>query len=304
MKTDQSKFLRRRARGTAGSTVRHCRPDIGSENVLPSVAFEAATLDQDQIESAPIARLQAAIRARDSFIGLVTHELRGPMAPIYSQVEFLQRIAESQGASEQLLRGIERLRTAVDNYVHRATTLLETTRLASGQRRLQTEWLNLSGLVRDVVENYQVLAARAGCPLLLEIEDDVTGVWDRLAIEQVMENLVSNALKYGRGSPITVRLACEPSCVQLVVSDQGPGILQQDQERIFAQFEQMAVGIERRGGFGIGLWVVRQLVESMHGSIELDSRAGQGATFTVRLPHAVRRTQANRGARVATQKAL
>lgn len=231
-----------------------------------------------------IDRLQTSVQARDAFIALVAHELRNPMTPIRGQVELLQTLARNEGASHRLVDRLARLQIAVEGYIRRATTLLETTRLAAGHLRLSPAQLDLSALVHELVETYRPAATRAGCVLQAAVEEGITGSWDRVALEQVTENLLSNALKYGAGSPVGVSLATHDTKVRLVVRDQGPGIKDEHQQRIFAPFEQVALGSERRAGFGIGLWVVRQLVEAMNGSIEVVSVAGEGSAFTVHLP--------------------
>jgi signal transduction histidine kinase len=231
-----------------------------------------------------IDQLQTSVRARDAFIALVAHELRNPMTPIRGQVELLQTLARNEGASHRLVDRLARLQIAVEGYIRRATTLLETTRLAAGHLRLSPAQLDLSALVHELVETYRPAATRAGCVLQAAVEEGITGSWDRVALEQVTENLLSNALKYGAGSPVGVSLATHDTKVRLVVRDQGPGIKDEHQQRIFAPFEQVALGSERRAGFGIGLWVVRQLVEAMNGSIEVVSVAGEGSAFTVHLP--------------------
>ena len=231
-----------------------------------------------------IGQLQTAVQARDAFIALVAHELRNPMTPIRGQVELLQTLARNEGASHRLVERLARLQLAVESYIRRATTMLETTRLAAGHLRLSPAQLNLSALVHELVETYRPAATRAGCALQAAVEEDITGSWDRVALEQVTENLLSNALKYGAGAPVDVSLATDNTKVRLIVRDQGPGIADEHQQRIFAPFEQVALGSERRAGFGIGLWVVRQLVEAMDGSIEVASVAGEGSAFTVHLP--------------------
>jgi signal transduction histidine kinase len=231
-----------------------------------------------------IDQLQTAVRARDAFIALVAHELRNPMTPIRGQVELLQTLARNEGASHRLIERLARLQLAVESYIRRATTMLETTRLAAGHLRLSPAQMNLSALVHELVETYRPAATRAGCALQTAVEEDITGSWDRVALEQVTENLLSNALKYGAGAPVEVSLATDHTRVRLVVRDQGPGIKDEHQQRIFAPFEQVALGSERRAGFGIGLWVVRQLVEAMDGSINVASVAGEGSAFTVHLP--------------------
>lgn len=230
------------------------------------------------------ARLRAALEARDAFIGAVVHELRSPMAPIYGQIELLEGEALRDGGSPQLILGMAKLRASVDNYMRRAAMLIETTRIASGRRRLHTELLDLSELVASVVDIYCAAAARSRTPLQTSFESGIIGQWDAIGIEQIVDNLMSNALKYGSGSLVSVSLTQAFGRARLIVTDRGPGILPEDQQTIFSPFEQMATGAARRGGFGIGLWVVRELVEAMGGSVTLETAPGRGATFIISLP--------------------
>ena len=110
------------------------------------------------------------------------------------------------------------------------------------------------------------------------------GQWDRLAVEQIVANLLSNAIKYGAGTQINIALSSDQTDALLSVSDRGPGISPNDQARIFERFEQAVGKQEKRSGFGIGLWLVKSLVEAHGGTISVHSQLGTGSTFTVRLP--------------------
>jgi signal transduction histidine kinase len=236
---------------------------------------------------AAVAELRAAVRARDDFIAIAAHELRNPMTPIAGQVQLVLAAARRGGAPPAVVAGLERLELAVRHYVRRATTLLDVSRASSGQLRLEPAPCDLSALVRETAEGYAALAERAGCALELDVQDGVCGVHDRLAVEQILDNLLTNALKFGAGRPVTVGLAAAAGgaggAVVLTVRDRGAGIPEADLARVFGRFEQ-AVGQRRHGGFGIGLWLVHRLVGAMGGTIAVESRAGEGATFVVRLP--------------------
>ena len=143
--------------------------------------------------------------------------------------------------------------------------------------------MDVSALVREAGQGLAPLAARAGCALRLDVPDGATASLDRLAVEQVLDNLLSNALKFGAGKPIDVGLAADGAGLALTVSDRGAGLSEADRARVFGRFEQ-AVGQRRHGGFGIGLWLVQRLVDAMGGGVSVESRPGQGATFVVRLP--------------------
>lgn len=233
-----------------------------------------------------IEELRAAIAARDEFIAIAAHELRNPMTPIVGQVQLLLSRARREQASPALLQGLETLELAVDHYVKRATTLLEITRLNAEQVRLELSTFDLCELLRDCVEKYRPLAERAGSMLRCELDEPVLGTWDRLATEQILDNLVSNAIRYGDGKPVTVEVESDPDRVIVRVVDRGIGVAPADRERIFQRF-QRASGASRSGGFGIGLWLSSKLVQAQAGVLELQSEAGSGSTFVVRLPRDV-----------------
>lgn len=233
-----------------------------------------------------IEELRAALAARDEFIAIAAHELRNPMTPIVGQVQLLLSRARREQVSPSLLRGLEILETAVDHYMRRATALLEITRMNSGHVQVQPTTFDLCELVRECAEKYEPLAARAGSSLHCDLCAPVVGAWDRLATEQVLDNLISNAIRYGDGKPVSIDLESGSDWVVLRVIDRGIGIAPTDQARIFERF-QRARDAPRSGGFGIGLWVSSKLVQAQAGTLELESAPGAGSTFTVRLPRDV-----------------
>lgn len=238
--------------------------------------------DQERL----IEELRAAISARDEFIAIAAHELRNPMTPIVGQVQLLLSRARREQASPALLQGLEMLEMAVDHYVRRATTLLEITRLNSEDVRLEPSAFDLCELVRACVRKYEQLATRAGSTLECVHEGPVDGAWDHLATEQVLDNLVSNAIRYGDGKPVRVEVDSDPSSVEVRVIDHGIGIAPEDRERIFQRFERGPTA-PRSGGFGIGLWLSTKLVQAQGGTLTLTSEVGNGSTFILRLPRDV-----------------
>jgi signal transduction histidine kinase len=143
--------------------------------------------------------------------------------------------------------------------------------------------VDLGEVLQDVLGQYKEELDRAGCSLHLRTDAGVIGRWDRLRVDQVVSNLLSNAIKYGPGRPVEVDLQRLGKSARLVVRDHGIGISAQDQERIFQRFER-AVSIQHYGGFGLGLWISRQLVDNLGGSIAVHSEPGLGSTFVVELP--------------------
>jgi two-component system OmpR family sensor kinase len=261
-------------------------PAYNRAHVLPgqkdAMTTPSLTADQERL----IEELRAAIAARDEFIAIAAHELRNPMTPIFGQVQLLLSRARREQVSAALLQGLETLEVAVDHYVRRATTLLEITRLNAEHVHLEPTAFELCDLVRACLRKYEPLATHAGSTLEGDLPGPVDGTWDHLATEQVLDNLVSNAIRYGDGKPVRVELETYPEWVEVRVIDHGIGVAPADRERIFQRFER-ASGAPRSGGFGIGLWLSSKLVQAQGGSLSLQSEPGQGSTFIARLPRDV-----------------
>ena len=227
---------------------------------------------------------RAAVRVRDDFLSVAGHELRTPLAAVLLQLESLERQLRSDAAD--LPRIAARVGKATASAVRLGDLiqeLLDVSRITSGRLRLDPEPLDLAQLVGDVVGKLADAAALAGCELQVDLAAPVPGQWDRMRMEQVVGNLLANAIKYGAGAPIDVSLAASGDAAVLRVTDRGIGIEPRDLERIFGRFER-AVSARHYGGFGLGLWIAREIVEAAGGAIAVASTPGQGATFTVTLP--------------------
>ncbi len=161
--------------------------------------------------------------------------------------------------------------------------ILDASRVAAGGIELAPERVDLADLTRHVVERYRGLLTAARCEVDIVLQADVVGSWDRSRLDQVLANLLSNAITFGPDKPIRVEVARAPGRAVLRLEDHGIGIARQDQERIFQRYER-AVSAHHFGGLGLGLYVARQIVEAHGGTITVASMPGQGATFTVGLP--------------------
>ena len=230
------------------------------------------------------AALREAVRARDDFIVTAAHELRNPMTPMLMAVQALRgTLSDVPGVSPRVLAVLERLDRAVSLYTRRTSILLDVGRLAAGTFRLETLPVDLAQVVRDTVEGFQAQADQAGVTLAVSTSGTLSGEVDDLVLRQIVDNLVSNALKYGGGKPVHVSLERRGGNVVLTVRDSGIGISATDLDRIFAPFER-AVTRRQQPGFGLGLWIVGRLVDVLGATISCDSAPGQGAVFTVTLP--------------------
>jgi signal transduction histidine kinase len=160
--------------------------------------------------------------------------------------------------------------------------LLDVSRLSTGRIDLQTEPMNLAEVVREVVEGFEAELAVARCKLTMSARGTSTGVWDRLRVEQVCRNVLSNAIRFGAGRPIEVAVDADHDFATVAIRDHGVGIAPEQQSKIFERFER---GVEQRtGGFGIGLWIVKNICVAMGGTVSVESTLGEGACFTVMLP--------------------
>ena len=234
-----------------------------------------------------VEELRQAVSARDDFIAIAAHELRNPMTPILGVAELaLATARKAEGiCPPRIIVLLERMQRLVQEYVGRAERLLHVSRIGAGNLRLEPSSLDLSALVSSVAQRYELVAARGRSRLDLDVQPAVIAVVDRLAVEEVVENLLSNALKFGIGRPVTLRLRSNGQSAQLDVQDRGIGMPADQQARLFGRFEQVVaqhggVGV----GFGVGLWVADRLVTAMGGRIAVSSRLGDGSTFTVALP--------------------
>ncbi len=237
--------------------------------------------DVEELERT-IAALREAVRARDEFLAIAAHELRNPMHALALQVTVMLSVAHRKGDRE-LVERLEKVQLTVDRYVRRATVLLDVSRITTGGLHLDRERFDMVPVVCAVLDAASAEATFHQVELRPSLPPTLSGRWDRLAVEQVAGNLLSNALKYGAGAPVDVTLARDGDDAVLTVRDRGIGISEEDQRRIFERFEQV-VGPHSRGGFGIGLWLARSLVEAHGGSIAIESTPGRGSAFTVRLP--------------------
>ncbi len=232
-----------------------------------------------------ITELTAAVEARDTFIAIASHELRNAMTPLAGEIDLLLvTVRGGHLTPEQVQRRAERIQLTMQHYMKRADILLEVSRINSGRLQLELEPCDIALLLREMAAEFANAARRAGVPITVRVPDSLAGTWDRLALEQIIDNLISNALKYGARTPVEITATPRGEQVCIEVCDHGGGIPPDDRERIFGRFERAVERGERRSGFGIGLWIVRRLVEAMGGAVVVGDTAGGGALFIVTLP--------------------
>jgi signal transduction histidine kinase/DNA-binding response OmpR family regulator len=232
---------------------------------------------------------QRAIIVRDEFLSIASHELRTPLTPLQLQIHILTRkasdVARDAGAATWLTGKLEVLRRQSARLDRLVTELLDVERIAGQRLTLQPEWMGLEEVTREVLRQFEETGelARSGCRVDIQVSEAVSGYWDRQRVEQVLTNLLENALKFGRGKPVDLRIGVHRNVAMVTITDQGLGIAPEDQERIFERFER-AVPERHYGGLGLGLWIVSRILEAMGGKIDVESVPGKGARFRIELP--------------------
>jgi PAS domain S-box-containing protein len=229
---------------------------------------------------------RAAVRVRDEFLSVASHELRTPLTPLQLRLEALKSAAEKEPSGDipatRVIKDVEVAQRQVRRLTELVESLLDVSRLSTGRLQLHLTEVDLAAAAREMVSQLQQQAQNAGCEVRLEAAGPVQGMWDQLRLEQVLTNLLTNAFKYGAGRPIHIRVWAEAGKAKLQVRDEGIGIDPAHHRRIFGMFER-AVSDRHYGGLGLGLYITRQIIESLGGTIHVDSTPGQGASFTVEL---------------------
>jgi len=221
-----------------------------------------------------------AVFARDEFISIASHELRTPLTALKLR---LQSVLHSRDLSEKTERRVESAVRQTERLERLIDNLLDVSRITTGHLELEREEFDLSDMVQDVAERFREQAAGGGVPLSFEASGPVPGNWDRLRVEQVVTNLLANALKFGDAKPIFVSVTADAKTAVVTVADQGIGIAPEDLSRIFHQFERV-IGRRSFGGLGMGLYIARQIAQAHGGRIEVDSVQGKGSKFRIVLP--------------------
>jgi signal transduction histidine kinase len=232
-----------------------------------------------------LAELAAAVRIRDQFIALASHELKTPLTPLALRLQSLARQAARQPESQfarDVTRYIDTAKRQVQRFSALVADLLDVSRITSGKLTLELEPVDFGAVVRDVSGQYRTRAERAGSSLEVDAPR-VMGRWDELLLDQIVSSLIENAIKFGLGKPIRVRLEATSEKARLTVQDEGIGIATEDLSRIFGRFER-AVPDRNYGGLGLGLYTCRAIVDAMGGSVAAQSELGSGSKFTIELP--------------------
>lgn len=227
---------------------------------------------------------QNAVRLRDEFLSVASHELRTPVTSLQLALQGLQvgLLAGTPEARTRALRIAERQTRKLGQLIDE---LLIVSRIESGQLHLELQEIDLTAVTREVCERLAPDLSRAACTLVLRSEVSVVGMWDYASLDQVITNLLSNAIKFAAGKPIEVQIEQVASTARLSVRDSGIGIPPEILPRIFDRFVR-GVSAERYGGLGLGLYIVDGIVRALGGTVRAEGKVGSGSLFTIELPTA------------------
>lgn len=263
----------------------------GTTFILMIMAFFLASIISGYISkpiSELVSKLQVTVRARDEFLSICSHELKTPISALKLRAQLSRRRlthppkeainpeAELRDLIDAVDRQLARLNNLVDD-------TLDVSRISTGRLTVRPGPIDLVPVVCDAAEKMRSALAQRGCDLLIETDASVPGVWDPDRIEQVVMNLLSNAAKYAKGKPVELTVRSDQYHAWISVKDQGMGISPEHQARIFERFERV-VSASEVSGLGLGLYIVRHIVEAHQGAIHVESAQGAGSTFTIKLP--------------------
>jgi signal transduction histidine kinase len=221
-----------------------------------------------------------ALRARDEFLMVAAHEIRGPITSIHLAVQALTLKKLSSDSSSRAFDVIQREDRRLSRFIEE---LLDISRLRAGRLQLQLESVNLGEVLQDVVKRLGAELTASGSPLMITAAPNVVGEWDRFRMDQLITNVLSNAVKFGLGKPIEINASASEGRARLVIRDHGIGVDPAARERIFLPFERN-VSVRHYGGLGLGLHIAKTIIDAMGGRVAVESELGAGSTFIIELP--------------------
>ena len=248
---------------------------------------QAALLKEAELREKENALLKEALQARDEFLSMAAHELRTPITPLNLQMQlFIKMYKDGSIANvptERIVRLLQTSQTQVVRLSRLVGELVEVSRIKAERLDLKRETVELVSLAEGVLTSFTEEIKRTSCEIKFEASGPVHGEWDPFRLEQVMINLLTNALKYGPGRPVEIRIWSESGKAFFEIRDYGIGIDEADHTRIFERFER-ASSSQHYGGLGLGLYIACKIARLHDGDIRVESRLGEGAKFTVELP--------------------
>jgi signal transduction histidine kinase len=231
--------------------------------------------------------LEQAVRMRDDFMSIVAHEVRTPLNGLILETQLRKmHLARDNSAAftlDKMHAMVDRDERQIKSLIRLIEDMLDVSRIRTGKLSIRPKRFDLSTLVRELLHNFSQQIDAAEASVSLDATQPVIGNWDEFRIEQVISNLLTNALRYGAKSPISVKVYSEGGQALVDVQDRVIGISEENQKRIFQQFERVSAR-HAVAGLGLGLFISEQIVAAHGGTITVQSRIGEGALFRVCLP--------------------
>ncbi|MCH4901761.1 MULTISPECIES: hybrid sensor histidine kinase/response regulator [Pseudomonas] len=231
--------------------------------------------------------LEQAVRMRDDFMSIVAHEVRTPLNGLILETQLRKmHLARDNAAAftlDKMHAMVDRDERQIKSLIRLIEDMLDVSRIRTGKLSIRPSRFDLAQLVGTLLENFAQQIEAAETEVSFTATEPVEGQWDEFRIEQVVSNLLTNALRYGGKSPIQVRVYREGNEARVEVQDQGIGISEENQKRIFQQFERVSAKTVV-AGLGLGLFISEQIVAAHGGSIVVESKINEGALFRVCLP--------------------
>jgi len=230
-------------------------------------------------------KLEDALQARDRFFSLISHELKTPLTSIrlYLDAMLYQNSFAGFSDEKKVLKKIQEQSLNLEKLLNNLLDVAVHKKEGNFLVNINQEQINLSSLVRTAIDRFSGDIENAKCPISLNLDESVIGWWDSIRIDQVVGNLLSNALKYASGAAITIIVSREKDHAKLSIHDHGPGISPEDQLNVFDLFVQGSKKNWDRS-LGIGLWLVKKIVEIHQGSITLRDNIPTGCCFDIKFP--------------------
>lgn len=232
--------------------------------------------------------LNVELKSKDEFLSIASHELKTPITSLKMRIQMKNRAIQKGDPTVFLKESFTRFLGDVEKQINRLSRLvddmLDITRIENGKLSVSKDYCELGEIASTVCQNFWPVVDALGFAIELDILGKLYGNWDKYRIEQVITNLISNAIKYGNSSPIILRVFKDADFGVITVKDHGPGISDADQKKIFNRYERGVSAETNTIGLGLGLYISRQIADMHQGLLKVESKIGEGSLFTLRLP--------------------
>lgn len=227
------------------------------------------------------------VALRDEFLAIASHELKTPLTTVVLQLQTtlhnIRNVSLSQFSVEHLLKMLQSMQNQANRLSRMINDLLNISLISTRKMTLELEDVDLATMIKDIADSFAEKLEKENLTLSVDIKNSILGKLDKLRLEQVLDNLISNALKYGNKKPIEICLEKQNHFAIIRVIDKGIGIKPSEEEKIFALFKRGTTEKDYKG-LGIGLYIAQQIILLHGGRIEVKSSLGKGSIFSIFLP--------------------